>query len=117
MASSDKLVVFIPGMGAVATTFIAGVSLIRQGIAPAVGSLTQLGHLPVNDGQKHLPIKETFPMPSLDNLVFAGWDIYEGWAERYREARAMPPEEVEAERRKGRRRGGRRERRRRRRGG
>ncbi|MDP6539316.1 MAG: polynucleotide adenylyltransferase PcnB [Planctomycetota bacterium] len=46
-----------------------------------------------------------------------GWDIYEGWAERYREARAMPPEEVEAERRKGRRRGGRRERRRRRRGG
>lgn len=78
MASSDKLVVFIPGMGAVATTFIAGVSLIRQGVAPAVGSLTQLGHLPVNDGQKHLPIKETFPMPSLDNLVFAGWDIYEG---------------------------------------
>lgn len=39
-----------------------------------------------------------------------GWDIYEGWAERYREALAMPAEEIEAERRRGRRRGRRRRR-------
>ena len=74
--ASDKLVIFIPGMGAVATTFIAGVSLIRQGVAPAIGSLTQLGHLPTPDGE--VLIKDALDMPGLEDIVFAGWDIYEG---------------------------------------
>jgi len=38
-----KLGVMIPGMGAVATTFVAGVEAIRKGLAPPIGSLTQMG--------------------------------------------------------------------------
>ena len=38
-----KLGVLTPGMGAVTTTFIAGVELIRKGHAAPIGSLTQMG--------------------------------------------------------------------------
>ena len=72
-----KLAVLMPGLGAVATTFIAGVELIRRGKAQPVGSLTQLGSARLGkrtDGRT-VPIKDLVPLAKLDDMVFGAWDI------------------------------------------
>jgi myo-inositol-1-phosphate synthase len=74
-----KLGIMIPGMGAVATTFVAGVEAVRQGIAKPFGSLTQMGTIRLGkrtDGRSP-KIKEFVPLAGLDDLVFTGWDIFE----------------------------------------
>src|SRR5215831_2232837 len=74
-----KLGVMIPGMGAVATTFVAGVEAVRKGIAKPIGSVTQMGTIRLGkrtDGRSP-KIKEFVPLASLDELVFTGWDIFE----------------------------------------
>jgi myo-inositol-1-phosphate synthase len=66
----------LPGMGAVATTFMAGVEAVRRGISQPVGSLTQLGHIRLGkrtDNRNPL-ISELVPLAKLDDLVFGGWD-------------------------------------------
>src|SRR5512135_3112639 len=69
----EKLAVLLPGMGAVATTAIAGVASVRRGLAAPVGSLTQLGHL--LDGGGHGPrVKDVLPLAPLEDVVFGGWD-------------------------------------------
>jgi myo-inositol-1-phosphate synthase len=78
-AAKGKLGVMIPGMGAVATTFIAGVEAIRKGIAKPIGSLTQMGTIRLGkrtDGRSP-KINEFVPLASLNDLVFTGWDIFE----------------------------------------
>src|SRR5438876_1790450 len=74
-----KFVVLIPGLGAVSTTFIAGVEAIKKKIAQPVGSLTQLGTIRLGKRTDHrVPkIHEFVPLAALDSLVFGGWDIYE----------------------------------------
>ena len=75
-----KLGVLIPGIGgAVSTTFIAGVELIRRGLAEPVGSLTQLGTIRLGKRFEHRSpkIKDFVPLAGLDDLVFGGWDLYE----------------------------------------
>jgi myo-inositol-1-phosphate synthase len=77
--AEGKLGVLIPGIGAVSTTFMAGVQAIRQGLAQPVGSLTQLSTIRLGkrtDGRTPR-IKEFVPLAGLDDLVFGGWDIYE----------------------------------------
>ena len=77
--AKGKLGVMLPGMGAVATTFVAGVDAVRKGLAPAVGSLTQMGTIRLGkrtEGRSP-KIKEFIPLASLDDLVFTGWDIFE----------------------------------------
>src|SRR5438445_11549958 len=76
---SGKLGVIIPGLGAVSTTFIAGVEAIKKKIAQPVGSLTQLGTIRLGKRTDHrVPkIQDFVPLASLDSLVFGGWDIYE----------------------------------------
>lgn len=68
-------------MGAVATTFIAGVIAVRKGLGSPVGSLTQLGNIRVGKrtkGELRNPkIKDFVPLQSLENIAFGGWDIYE----------------------------------------
>ncbi|HEY7099644.1 MAG TPA: inositol-3-phosphate synthase [Terriglobales bacterium] len=69
----------IPGMGAVATTFVAGVEAVRKGIAKPIGSVTQMGTIRLGkrtDGRSPA-IKEFVPLASLNDLVFTGWDIFE----------------------------------------
>jgi myo-inositol-1-phosphate synthase len=69
----------IPGMGAVATTFMAGVEAIRKGIAEPIGSLTQMGAIRLGkrtDGRSP-KIKDFVPLAGLKDLVFTGWDIFE----------------------------------------
>jgi myo-inositol-1-phosphate synthase len=77
--AKGKLGVMIPGMGAVATTFVAGVEAIRKGLAKPIGSLTQMGTVRLGkrtDGRSP-KIKEFVPLAGLDDLVFSGWDIFE----------------------------------------
>src|SRR5436309_14500436 len=77
--AKGKLGVMIPGMGAVATTFVAGVEAVRKGIAEPIGSLTQMGTVRLGkrtDGRAPL-IKEFVPLAPLNNIVFTGWDIFE----------------------------------------
>jgi myo-inositol-1-phosphate synthase len=77
--AKGKLGVMIPGMGAVATTFVAGVEAVRKGIAHPIGSLTQMGTVRLGkrtDGRSP-KIKEFIPLAGLNDLVFTGWDIFE----------------------------------------
>src|SRR5499433_4603218 len=71
-----KLGVLLVGMGAVTTTFIAGVEAIRKGIARPIGSLTQKGTIRLGkrtEGRSPL-IKDFVPLARLDDLVFGAWD-------------------------------------------
>ncbi|MBL7094350.1 inositol-3-phosphate synthase [candidate division KSB1 bacterium] len=74
-----KLGVLLPGLGAVGTTFIAGVEAIRKGISKPFGSLTQMGTIRLGKRtEKRVPlIKDFVELAGLDDLVFAGWDIFE----------------------------------------
>ena len=73
-----KLGVLLPGMGAVSTTFMAGVELVRKGHSQPVGSLTQLGTIRLGKRtENNSPlIKKFVPLAGLDDLVFGGWDIF-----------------------------------------
>src|ERR1700674_2978365 len=72
-----KLGVLLPGMGAVATTFIAGVEAVRRGLGKPIGSLTQMGTIRLGKrSDKRVPtIQQFVPLASLDDLVVGGWDI------------------------------------------
>ena len=77
--AKGKLGVMIPGMGAVATTFIAGVEAVRKGIAEPIGSLTQMGTIRLGkrtEGRSP-KIKDFVPLANLNDVVFTGWDIFE----------------------------------------
>ncbi len=68
----------MPGMGAVSTTFMAGVELVRRGQSVPVGSLTQLGTIRLGKRtEARTPkIKDFVPLAKLDDLVFGGWDVF-----------------------------------------
>ena len=74
-----KLGVLIPGLGAVGTTFIAGVQAVNQKIAMPIGSLTQMGTIRLGKRtEKRVPkIQDFVPLAGLHDLVFGGWDIFE----------------------------------------
>jgi len=75
--ADGKLGVMIAGMGAVATTFVAGVEAIR-GLAQPIGSLTQLGTIRLGKRtEARCPkIRDFLPLADLNDLVFTGWDIF-----------------------------------------
>ena len=74
-----KLGVLTPGVGAVTTTFIAGVEAIRRGLGLPIGSLTQLATIRLGKRTEgRTPrIKEFVPLAEPNDLVFGGWDIFE----------------------------------------
>ena len=77
--SDGRLGVLLVGLGAVSTTFIAGVLAIRKGLAEPIGSLAQMGTVRLGkrtDGRSPL-IKDFLPLVPLDDLVFGAWDIFE----------------------------------------
>jgi myo-inositol-1-phosphate synthase len=77
--AQGKLGILLVGLGAVSTTFIAGVLAIRKGIAKPIGSLTQMGTIRLGkrtEGRSPR-INEVVPISALDDLVFGGWDIFE----------------------------------------
>ena len=77
--AKGKLGIMIPGMGAVATTFVAGVEAVRKGFARPIGSLTQMGtiRLGKRTDNNSPAIKDFVPLAKLNDLVFTGWDIFE----------------------------------------
>src|SRR5712691_8776679 len=78
-APQGKLGAMIPGMGAVATTFVAGAEAVRKGFAKPIGSLTQMGtiRLGKRTDARSPKVKEFVPLAGLNDLVFTGWDIFE----------------------------------------
>jgi myo-inositol-1-phosphate synthase len=77
--ATGKLGVMVVGLGAVATTFIAGVEAVRRGLAKPIGSLTQMGRIRLGkrtDNNSPL-IKDFVPLADLNDIVFTGWDIFE----------------------------------------
>jgi myo-inositol-1-phosphate synthase len=77
--ATGKLGVMVVGLGAVATTMIAGVEAVRRGLAKPIGSLTQMGTIRLGkrtDNNSPL-IREFVPLANLNDLVFTGWDIFE----------------------------------------
>ena len=73
-----KLGILTPGMGAVSTTFMAGVELVRRGHSVPVGSLTQMGTIRLGkrtDGRTP-KIKDFVKLAQLEDLVFGGWDVF-----------------------------------------
>jgi myo-inositol-1-phosphate synthase len=77
--ADGKLGVLLPGIGAVSTTFMAGVEAVKRGLGAPIGSLTQLATVRLGkrtDGRSPL-IKDFVPLASLFDLEFGGWDIFE----------------------------------------
>jgi len=74
--ATGKLGILTPGLGAVATTFIAGVESVRRGLSKPIGSLTQMATIRLGkrtDNRSPL-IKDFIPLANLDDIVFGGWD-------------------------------------------
>jgi myo-inositol-1-phosphate synthase len=76
--ASGKLGVLLPGMGAVATTFIAGVLAVRRGLAKPIGSFTEYGTIRLGKRtDNRVPsIRDYVSLASTEDLVFGGWDIF-----------------------------------------
>jgi myo-inositol-1-phosphate synthase len=72
--TGERLAVLMPGLGAVATTAIAGVEAVKRKLGQPVGSFTQLGRLIDEEGKQGPLVREVLPLASLDDLVFGGWD-------------------------------------------
>ena len=87
-----KLGVLTPGMGAVSTTFMAGVELVRRGESLPVGSLTQMGTIRLGKRtEARTPkIKDFVPLAELKDIVFGGWDIFPDNAYRGRDESRRP---------------------------
>jgi len=95
--ATGKLGVLLPGMGAVATTFIAGALLARKGKALPIGSLTQMGtiRLGLRTEKREPKISDFVPLASLDQLEFGGWDIFpESALEAAEHAKVLEPHHI-----------------------
>ena len=93
--AKGKLGILTPGMGAVSTTFMAGVEAVKKGLGAPVGSLTQLGTVRLGKRTDNLTpkIKDFVPLAGLNQLVFGGWDIFEDNAyEAATHAQVLKPE-------------------------
>jgi len=78
LPAEGKLGILLPGLGAVATTFIAGVEAVKKDLAQPIGSLTQMSSLRLGKRteNRYPKIKDFVPLAELNDVVFGGWDIY-----------------------------------------
>lgn len=76
--AEGKLGIMIVGCGAVATTLITGVLMVRKGLARPIGSMTQMDKMRVGQGddRQYLKYDQIVPLASLDDIVFGTWDVY-----------------------------------------
>jgi len=77
-SAEGKLGVLIPGLGAVSTTFMAGVFAARKGLGQPIGSISQMGKIRLGKRTEDRSpmVKDFVPLASLDDMVFGGWDIF-----------------------------------------
>ncbi|MFH1652908.1 MAG: inositol-3-phosphate synthase [Pseudomonadota bacterium] len=76
--ANGKLGIMTVGLGAVSTTFIAGVFSVRKGLQKPIGSLTQMGTIRLGKRTEHKTpfIKDFAPLATLNDIEFAAWDIF-----------------------------------------
>jgi myo-inositol-1-phosphate synthase len=76
--ATGRLGILTPGIGAVATTFMAGVDAVRRGLAKPIGSLTQMGTIRLGKRTENRSplIKDFISLAKLDDIVFGGWDLF-----------------------------------------
>lgn len=76
--ANGKLGILLPGLGAVATTVIAGVIAVNKGLAHPIGALSQMGNIRLGKRteNRYPLIKDFVPLAPLDQVVFGGWDVY-----------------------------------------
>lgn len=77
-AADGKLGILLPGMGAVATTMIAGVIAVKKGLSQPIGALTQMGSIRLGKRteNRYPLIKDFVPLANLNDIAFGGWDVY-----------------------------------------
>ena len=77
--ASGKLGILVPGMGAVGTTFIAGVYAINKGLSKPIGALSQMGRIRIGkrDNYNTPLISEVVDIHPLQDVVFGGWDVFD----------------------------------------
>src|SRR5919199_1387420 len=78
LPAEGRLGILMPGLGAVATTFIAGVEAVKKELARPIGSLTQMGNIRIGKRtENNYPkVKDFVPLADLNDIVFGGWDVY-----------------------------------------
>jgi myo-inositol-1-phosphate synthase len=76
--ADGKLGILLPGLGAVATTMIAGVIAVNKGLSQPIGALTQMGNIRLGKRteNRYPLIKDFVPLAELNNIAFGGWDVY-----------------------------------------
>jgi len=76
--AEGKLGILLPGLGAVATTMIAGVIAVKKGISQPIGALTQMGSIRLGKRteNRYPLIKDFVPLAELNDIAFGGWDVY-----------------------------------------
>lgn len=77
-SADGKLGILLPGLGAVATTMIAGVIAVNKGFSKPIGALTQMGNIRLGKRteNRYPLIKDFVPLAGLTDIVFGGWDVY-----------------------------------------
>ena len=97
--AKGKLAILTPGMGAVATTFFAGVEAVKRGMAKPIGSYTQMGQIRLGKRTENRTklVKDLVPLSPLEDVVFGGWDIFpENAYEAAKHAKVLEKDLVEA---------------------
>ncbi|MBI4020726.1 MAG: inositol-3-phosphate synthase [Candidatus Aenigmarchaeota archaeon] len=97
-SATGKLGVLIPGLGAVSTTFIAGVEMIRKGLTLPYGSVSQMQTIRLGrrDEKRSPNIADFVPLAKLNDLMFFAWDIFpENAYEAAKKARVLTNEDLE----------------------
>ncbi|MFH0828995.1 MAG: inositol-3-phosphate synthase [Candidatus Kerfeldbacteria bacterium] len=76
--AQGRLGVLLPGLGAVATTYIAGVCAVRRNLGRPIGSVAELAHIRLGKraDNRNPRIREVVPLADLADIVFGGWDIF-----------------------------------------
>jgi len=84
--ADGKLGIMVVGLGAVTSTFMTGVLMVRKGLGKPVGSMIEYDKIRVGKGadKKYLTYREVVPITELKDIVFGAWDVYP--ADAYRSA-------------------------------
>ena len=96
--ATGKLGILTPGLGAVATTFIAGVEAVRRGASRPIGSLTQMATIRLGKRTENRSplIRDLVPLARLDDIVFGAWDpIPDDAYTAAQEAGVLSPQDLE----------------------
>ncbi len=99
LPAEGKLGVLLVGLGAVSTTFIAGVELLRRNLSKPIGSLTQMGHIRLGKrtDKRNPLVKDFVPLAKLEDLVFGAWDVFPDSAyEASKKAGVLSNEHIES---------------------